>query len=451
MALPELREKKGRLFTEAQAILDQAQAEGREATTPEELAKFTAIHKDIDTLSEQIRAWEKQDEVQRELSGGQRQVSHNTTTTEPNPSRLMLSKRDQQDAVRGWFLAGAKSLPLDARYANAARKVGLDLNSNQLTYRMAARALPSRTSEELRMWQQFHEEERAMAGPQSTTSLGGFTIQDEAMREVEVAILSFGAMRRAGCTVIRTDAGGPMPIPTVNDSTNVGSLIGQGVTVGTQDATFGQLVLDAWKYTSKSVLVSVELMQDNSVNLAALLGRLLGERIGRITNTHFTTGTGTGNPNGVVTAATFTQATTGNTTAITLNNLLALYHSLDPGYRDNAKFMMNDNSLMKIKQMIDSQGRPLWLPGLVDRAPDTILGSPYVINQDMATMTISAKSILFGDFSKYWIRDVRDVTLVRLDERFAEFLQVGFLAFSRTDGDLLDAGTHPIMGYQNST
>ncbi len=113
--------------------------------------------------------------------------------------------------------------------------------------------------------------------------------------------------------------------------------------------------------------------------------------------------------------------------------------------------MMNDNSLSKIKLLTDSQGRPLWIPGLVNGAPDTLLGSPYVINQDMATMTISAKSILFGDFSKYLIRDVRDVTLLRLDERYAEFLQVAFLAFMRTDGDLLNAGTVPIRGYQNST
>jgi len=113
--------------------------------------------------------------------------------------------------------------------------------------------------------------------------------------------------------------------------------------------------------------------------------------------------------------------------------------------------MMNDNSISKIKLMTDSQGRPLWLPGLVDRAPDTILGSPYVINQDMATMTISAKSILFGDFSKYIIRDVRDFTLIRMDERYAEFLSVAFLAFIRTDGDLLNAGTVPVRGYQNST
>jgi HK97 family phage major capsid protein len=124
---------------------------------------------------------------------------------------------------------------------------------------------------------------------------------------------------------------------------------------------------------------------------------------------------------------------------------------VDPSYRDNAKWMFNDNTLSKIKLLVDSQSRPLWLPGLVDRAPDTLLGSPYVINQDMASVTSTGKSVLFGDFSKYWIRDVRDVTLLRLDERFAEFLQVAFLAFMRTDGDLLDAGTKPIRGIQQAT
>jgi hypothetical protein len=89
---------------------------------------------------------------------------------------------------------------------------------------------------------------------------------------------------------------GPLPIPTVNDTTNVGALIAENTTVSTQDVAFSQLVLDAYKYTSKAVLVSVELMQDNSINLPQVLGRLLGERLGRITNTHFTTGTGTGQP-----------------------------------------------------------------------------------------------------------------------------------------------------------
>lgn len=454
MTKADLLLKKGQLATQAKDILDKVQTEGREGLRKEEEDSFNAIHVDIDKINTHIGLIQRQEDAERSLD------EPSARRTEPNPmdsqrggqpSRLMQGRRDQTDAVRGWFLAGARSNPVPSEYLAAAQRVGMDLSKTSLNIRMSANGLLSLRPDDITRWAHANDEERAMGGPQSSTSLGGFSIQDEAMREVEVALLSYGAMRRAGCTVIRTQTSGPLPIPTVNDSTNVGALIGEGVTVGTQDVTFGQLVLDAWKYTSKSVLVSTELMQDNAVNLPQLLGRLLGERLGRITNTHFTTGTGTGQPNGVVNAATFAQALTGNTTQITLTNLMTLYHSVDPAYRDNSKWMMNDNSLMKIKLMLDSQGRPLWLPGLVDRAPDTILGSPYVINQDMATMTATAKSILFGDFSKYWIRDVRDFTLVRLDERFAEFLQVGFLAFMRTDGDLLNAGTVPLRGYQNST
>jgi HK97 family phage major capsid protein len=76
--------------------------------------------------------------------------------------------------------------------------------------------------------------------------------------------------------------------------------------------------------------------------------------------------------------------------------------------------------------------------------PDTLLGYPYVINQSVATIAAGSKSVLFGQLDKYIIRDVRDVTVLRLDELFAVLGQVAFLALSRHDGDLLDAGTHPV-------
>src|SRR5690606_40696617 len=85
------------------------------------------------------------------------------------------------------------------------------------------------------------------------------------------------------------------------------------------------------------------------------------------------------------------------------------------------------------------------------REPNTILGYPYVVNNDMPVMAADAKSILFGDFSNYFIRDVLGVQLLRLEERYADYLQVGFLAFSRHDGVLADAGAGPIRYYQNSS
>ncbi len=361
-------------------------------------------------------------------------------------SRIIQGRRDHDDAFRGWLLSGSDQRPSDMQRA-AAQRVGMDLTSKGLNLRFPQQAMRSLSRDHQRDWLEAMKEERSLGGPQNSTAGGGYTIQDAMMREVEMALLAYGGMRQVA-TILRTDTGGPLPIPTVNDTTNAGHLVTEGTTIVTTDLTLAQLVLDAWKYTSDKVLISTELMQDNSINLPQLLGQALGTRIARITNTDFTTGSGTNKPNGIITAATATQVATGSTTTITLAQLITAYHAVDPAYRRNAKWMFNDATVAKIKQINDSQGRPIWFPGLVDGAPDTLMGSPYVINQDVSVMTSTAKTILFGDLSKYLIRDVRDITLLRLDERFAEYHQVAFLAFSRTDGDLLDAGTHPVRVVQ---
>jgi len=73
-----------------------------------------------------------------------------------------------------------------------------------------------------------------------------------------------------------------------------------------------------------------------------------------------------------------------------------------------------------------------------------------VINQDVAAMAANAKSVIFGDLSKYIIRDVLGIQLLRLEERYAEYHQVAWLAYSRHDGDLLNAGTNPIKVFVNA-
>jgi HK97 family phage major capsid protein len=254
---------------------------------------------------------------------------------------------------------------------------------------------------------------------------------------------------RQVATVIRTATGGPLPIPTTNDTANKGAIIGENTTSTELEMTFGQLVLDAWKYSSKYILASMEFLQDTSINANEFLGDALGVRIARITNDHFTTGTGS-QPNGIVTAAASSGITTASNAVISYDNLIDVEHSVDPEYRQNGQWMMHDSALKIIKKLKvlqfsgDTSGMPLWLPGLTANAPDTILGYSYSINQSMAATGAGTKSLLFGQLNKYIIRDVRDVIVVRLDELFALLGQVAFLALSRHDGDLLDAGTNPV-------
>jgi HK97 family phage major capsid protein len=269
------------------------------------------------------------------------------------------------------------------------------------------------------------------------------------MRAFEVSLLAFGGVRQVA-TVIRTDSGAALPIPTSDDTSNKGAILSENSAASEQSIAFGQLVLDSYKYSSKYVLVSVELLQDSAINVSEFIGRALGERIGRITNDHFTTGTGSSQPNGIVTASAVGTTATSLTATTTYSFMMDLVHSIDPAYRMNGRFMLSDAALKMVRKILipqysgDTAGAPLWQPNFSVGVPDTILGYPFTVNQSMTAPATAVKSILFGDLSKYLVRDVRDFTLLRLDERFAEYHQVAFLAFSRHDGDLLDAGTDPV-------
>jgi HK97 family phage major capsid protein len=185
------------------------------------------------------------------------------------------------------------------------------------------------------------------------------------------------------------------------------------------------------------------------VNLPAMLGEMLGERIGRIQNTHFTTGAGTTLPFGITVQSTL-GATGSAGGGIAYVDLVNLEHSVDIAYRQQGSaFMMHDTKVAALKKLLGTDGRPIWLPAQESSMsrgfPATLLGYPVWTNNDMATaVTTGTKAVLFGALSKYLIREVVGVTLLRLDERYADFHQVAFLAFARADGNLLNAGTNPI-------
>ena len=182
-------------------------------------------------------------------------------------------------------------------------------------------------------------------------------------------------------------------------------------------------------------------MQDSAFDLAAEIGTSLGTRIGRIQNDHFTTGAGTTLPKGVVVSSGEGLAGASQT-AITADEIISLVHSVDPAYRTGAMFMMHDTILAAVRKLKFSIGADqigyVWQGGFQAGVPDRILGYPYVINQSMSSaLTIGEKVVLFGDFSKYIIRDVAEMRLVRMNERYADLDQVAFVAFMRSDGQLL--------------
>jgi HK97 family phage major capsid protein len=442
MNLQELRDKKNGLSTQASEILKLAAADNRLNLRSDEEEKFDKIHDEISSLDASIKRMEKQAAVEETLKegAGRRSEPSQPTRASVNVNR-QVAVADRGEGLRSWLLAGSDA-ERTPEMREAAARCGYDLGATKLNMKFAQNAPKSLRTADMAAW-----ESRAQSV--GTGSEGGYTVPDEMMRALEVSLLAFGGVRQVA-TVIRTSSGAALPIPTTNDTANKGAILAENSAASAQDITFSSLVLDSYKYTSKYVLVSVELLQDSSINVPEFIGRALGERIGRITNDHFTTGTGSSQPNGIVTAAGAGVTATSLTATTTFSFMMDLVHSVDPAYRSNASFMLSDAALKMVRKILipqysgDTAGAPLWQPDFRVGAPDQILGFPYTINQSMTSPATGVKSILFGDLSKYIVRDVRDFTLVRLDERFAEYHQVAFLAFSRHDGDLLDAGTDPV-------
>lgn len=288
----------------------------------------------------------------------------------------------------------------------------------------------------------------------TTTTQGGFTVQTDVASRIIDALKLYGGMRQEA-TVLSMSAGNDMQFPGSDGTSEVGELIAQNTTATAADPTFTAVTVSVYKFSSKIVAVPYELLQDSQVDIAAFVENRLVQRIGRSTNQYFTTGTGSSQPNGIVTASSAGKTgTTGQTTTVIFDDLVDLVHSIDPAYRKSPQccFMMADSSLKVIRKLKDSQNRPVFLPGydgLSGPMKDYLLGYPICINQDVASMAANAKSILFGDFSKYLIRDVMAPTLFRFDDSaYAKLGQVGFLMWHRSGGNMLD--TLAVKYYANS-
>lgn len=428
----QLQEKRTKAIADARAVFAVAETEKRDPSA-EENTKFDAFMADADRLKAEIDRRTRLEDEQRavEASAGRR----------TDPSRPAGPSSEQRDlALRAW----AKVPALGQRNDNgievtisdeeraAAQACGLGLDRKALNFRLFQSAPRS----------QSDIEARAAIGVGSG-SIGGNTVANEPIRAMETALLAYGGMRQLA-TVIRTGTGATLPWPTSDDTANKGEIINENAAINELEMTFGVVNFSAFKYSSKFLKVSVEFLQDTSIDFGGWIGARLGERIGRILNDHFTTGAGTTLPKGVTVAGT-SGLTAASATAVTADELLDLVHSVDPAYREGPQvgFQFADATLKFLRKLKDAEGRYLWQQG-VGSAPDTLWGYRYVINQSMPSLATTNKPIVFGDHSKYIIRDVLDVTLVRADELFVQNHQVAFLAFSRHDGNLVDAGTRPI-------
>lgn len=401
MSIQALREHKNELARQANAILA---ACGDKVWSAEDKAKYDGIMDNMGRLNDQIKAFQAQlDEDADKLF-----AEASKPGRKPNASG--------EDKVRALFAQYLREAPTNMAPDTV----------------QAIRAAMSTT----------------------TPAEGGYTVPSIVVPTVIEALKAFGGMRDLA-TVLTTDGGNDYNYPGSDGTGEVGEWVGQNTAATTGDITFTNVVLAAYKASSKKIALPVELIQDSGIDVVAFVIQRLATRLGRLTNAAYTVGDGSGKPYGLVNRATTGKTgTTGQTTTVTYDDLVDLFHSVNSEYRKRGAWQMADTSLRVVRKIKDTSGRPIFTPsyesGITQDAPDMLLGKRLVINDDMPAMAANAYPIAFGDHSLYVVRDVASSMSIRRfdDSAFALNGQVGFCGWMRTGGNLLD--TAAVKTYRNS-
>lgn len=413
--LKEAREKRASLLKKCEELHNQASTEKRDMNA-EETKQFDALWAEASAAKENIERLEKLSEIRSEKS---------QPANQEDPKGMTIEERA-------------------AKESKVFRKVLL-------------RGVEKLSDEERAIHSQM--EKRASTDPQSsTTTTGGYLIPTILEDALVKALKLFGGARQAG-VVFQTDGGYPLDFATIDDTSNKGRLLTENTQVTVNQLVFGKKTFYAYKFSSDMVLLPTELLQDEKVDINAYLADLFGERIGRIENDYFTTGTGSSQPEGCLGGASASGVTSVSASAITKANLIDLIYSVDPLYRQSSKayLMFNDSTAKALFKL--SLGTAIDVPlfsgpftgatnseGMVDK----ILGYKYIINQSMPNIGAGLKSVVFGDFSRFKIRDVAGFRMLRLTERYADYDQIGVILLHRADSRVLTSGAIKYLLHSNT-
>jgi len=293
------------------------------------------------------------------------------------------------------------------------------------------------------------------AQSEGVPSQGGYLVPDEFRQKLVEKLKAFGGL---GSVAERysTGTGAPVDWPTIDDTGNVGEIVQEGTTFSAgADLVFGSNALGAYSYATGGaggpLKVSRELIQDSAFDIQALIARLFAIRIARIQATHWVSGTGVAQPLGLFTGR--TPVGSAANTGITLEDLITYIHSVDPAYRTNCKWLLNDLSLAEIEKIKDGsgsyvyRGRDANMQIGVNEA--TLLGYPIVIDQAVPTLVKNSATVQWGAFGNfgdgYVIRDVKDVEILVNPYSSMSTRQVEISAWARADGTQQDTNAYITM------
>ena len=385
MTITELRTKRATAWDAAKAFLD-SHRNDKGVLSAEDDATYSRMESEITDLGKEISRMERLEAMDKEMS----RATSTPLTAKPEAPKAETKSGRASDAYKDAFW-------------NHARK---------------------RDSYEIRNALQV-----------GTDTEGGYLVPDTFEKKLITTLEEENAIRKHAH--VFTTSSGSHKIPVVSTRGTAAWVDEEGQIPESDDA-FGQQLIGAHKI-STLIKVSEELLNDSAFDLENYFATEFARRIGNAEEAAFLTGNGSGKPTGILADIGGAEigVTAASETAITADEIIDLFYSLKSPYRKKAIWVLNDRTIKAIRKLKDSNGQYLWQPALHEGEYDTILGKRIYTSPFAPEIGAGAKTIAFGDFSYYWIGDRQGVAFKRLNERYAETGQVGFLASKRVDAKLV--------------
>ncbi|MEH1059393.1 phage major capsid protein [Micromonospora sp. CPCC 206171] len=410
-----LHETRNRTLEQAKALLDRADGENRNLDG-EESRQWDSLNAEVEAIDKRIKTI-----LDGEKRAKDAEASFAAFRGEPAPQKPGDEKRNLTNAELRSFLTGADNAPRNFVVAP----------EGQVDYRDLVKG---------------------------TASAGGNTVPTSFYNRLVEHMIETSGLLQAGVTILNTGSGENLQIPKTT-AYSTATRTAEGATIAESDPAFGQVTLSAYDYTIL-MEVSRQLVRDTGVDLEGFLARQAGRALGNAFGNEMVNGTGSSQPRGILLDATVgktgpTGTTTGFGTQSTVGQggdlLIDLYHSVISPYRTSKScgWVMNDQTAASVRKLKNSQGDYIWQAALSLGAPDTILGKPVHIDPFMPAPAANAKSILFGDFSAYYVRMVGGVEFQRSDDFAFNRNMVAYRAILSADAALTDL-TGAVKVFQHS-
>lgn len=432
--LKALNATRARVWNEAKAHLDDCQrAHPGDEMSAEENEKWTRMNARIDAIDVEIRELSASETREREAA-----VSREAMEREFGTTGLAQREQAEVDSVRSWMQGkvARHDDPDEPRRNTLAIPMAAVIREKNM---IAAGA----TAEEV----------RALAWDTGSIASGVPTTMARSIYEYVTAPIAMFSMPTFKFS---TDSGENMDFPTVATHGIATQVSGQGTALAGTDAVFGKMTLGAYKY-GELYRVATEVVTDTGFDIVDFVARNVGRAVGEVINTDLVVGTGSGEPNGIMTAlvGAGTIATGGSLIDPTAEKIIDLVYSVNGNYRrrPSTAHLVRDLTAATYRKLRDGAGGTvgafLWdaslTQGIQGAEPGLLFGYPVWTDPNVASLASNAKVHAFGDFSAYYIRTVGNFMFERDDSRYFDTDEVGFRGKWRVDGDLIDTAALNVM------